>query len=111
MFNENGQDYDSWEPLGAVLSGLATAFNYIPEVAWNETSSANGLRASGGGASALFPQPAWQTGPGVPNNGARNVPDLSFNAATTHDPYLVFSNGSLYTVGGTSVPPRSLPES
>jgi uncharacterized protein (TIGR03437 family) len=35
-----------------------------------DTSSTVGLRASGGGASILYPKPVWQSAPGVPQDGA-----------------------------------------
>ena len=76
---------------------------YIPETAWNDTSSDSGLMASGGGVSKFYVKPSWQQGPGVPDLGGRNVPDLSFSASPTHDPYLVLSGGKAYGAGGTSL--------
>jgi subtilase family serine protease len=38
--------------------------------------------SSGGGASKIFSKPAWQTGPGVPNDSARDVPDVAMIAWT-----------------------------
>jgi uncharacterized protein (TIGR03437 family) len=67
---------------------------------WNESNSA-GLSASGGGASRLYSKPAWQTGPGVPNNSARGVPDLAFSAAS-HDAYVIYLGGANASVAGTS---------
>jgi uncharacterized protein (TIGR03437 family) len=81
---------------------LSSALSYIPEVVWNESSLMNSLLGGGGGASALFSKPLWQNAPGVPADGARDVPDLAFNAAVNHDPYLVTSGGQQYLVGGTS---------
>jgi uncharacterized protein (TIGR03437 family) len=78
-----------------------SALSYIPEAAWNESSSGVGLAATNGGASRLYSKPAWQTGPGVPNDSARDVPDLALSAAL-HDAYLVYYLGDLYAVGGTS---------
>jgi hypothetical protein len=104
QFDEGGNDIDYWEPNdGLGFPDHHTAVVYIPEIAWNSTSVKNGLQASGGGASTLFPKPAWQNGPGVPANDARNVPDLSFSASVQHDPYLIISGGSTYAGGGTSV--------
>ncbi len=89
---------------------LGSALGYIPEVVWNEsgsTSGGSGLWASGGGASTVFTKPSWQTGLGVPNDGKRDVPDVSLTAAS-HDGYLVYSSDNatstrgLYTFGGTS---------
>jgi uncharacterized protein (TIGR03437 family) len=97
QFNEgSGND---WNPTSAPTGG--SALSYIPEVVWNETG-AGGLLASGGGASVYFPKPVWQTGPGVPNDNARDVPDISFSAAGMHDGYTVINaNGNVVT-GGTS---------
>ncbi len=50
--------------------------------------------ASGGGKSAFFSKPSWQTGDSVPNDGGRDVPDVAFAASPTHDGYLVCSGGS-----------------
>ena len=36
--------------------------------------------SSGGGVSKIFPKPAWQSGPGVPNDSARDLPDVSMIA-------------------------------
>jgi hypothetical protein len=73
-----------------------SVIKYIPEQPWNETTTAGGLTAGGaggGGASAYFSKPAWQTGPGVPNDSSRDTPDFSLNAAAMHDGYLVCSSG------------------
>ncbi|HUK17387.1 MAG TPA: protease pro-enzyme activation domain-containing protein [Bryobacteraceae bacterium] len=80
----------------------ASALEYIPEMAWNDTVVNGQLAATGGGASVYFPQPAWQTGPGVPTDGFRHVPDLSLNASADHDSYYFYSTGSPGYVGGTS---------
>ena len=66
-----------------------SALSYIPETTWNDTTNTGNLAAGGGGASKLFPKPVWQTGTGVPNDSARDVPDLSVNASPGHDGYLV----------------------
>jgi subtilase family serine protease len=84
----------------------ASALSYIPETAWNDTLASEALGgtigASGGGLSSVYPKPAWQTGPGVPNDGVRDVPDVSLAASDAHDPYIVFSEGVAFGVGGTS---------
>jgi hypothetical protein len=95
-----------------------SALSYIPEMAWNDTSSPSNtqheLLAGGGGASAYFSKPSWQTGTGVPNDAARDVPDLSLNSSLFHDPSLLCVQGScvegfrdsqqdLTVGGGTSV--------
>jgi uncharacterized protein (TIGR03437 family) len=82
----------------------ASALGYIPEVAWNDTAVAGQLNASGGGASALYPKPSWQTGLGVPNDGARDVPDLAFAASPNHDGYVYVYQGAVQSqaTGGTA---------
>ncbi len=53
--------------------------------------------------SIYFAKPSWQTGPGVPADGARDVPDISLTASADHDGYLVQTGGSTQVYGGTSV--------
>ena len=97
-FNEGSGTF--WNTTNS--SNSASAVGYIPEMVWND-SVAGTPAAGGGGASAYFPKPDWQTGPGVPNDSARDVPDISFAASADHDGYLFFSGGSRGAVGGTSV--------
>lgn len=87
--------YWSANGSGSVSDDLITsAKSYIPEMAWNDTAYAltqpNGtLSAGGGGVSALWPKPSWQTGvPGIPADGHRDVPDISLNSSPDHDGYL-----------------------
>jgi len=53
--------------------------NVIPGTTANQNAAVNS--SGGGGASIIWPKPAWQTGPGVPNDGARDLPDISLFAA------------------------------
>jgi subtilase family serine protease len=134
-FNEGGGTY--WKTaLGTDV--VSSALSYIPETAWNDTNtvingSSIGLSAGGGGSSTVVPKPAWQAGTGVPNDGARDVPDVSFSASSIHDAYLICSEnfnasatpqfsptcvspfgfrdsagGNLAAVGGTSVGPPAM---
>jgi uncharacterized protein (TIGR03437 family) len=80
----------------------ASALSYIPEMVWNDIPLGGGLAAGGGGTSIFFPKPVWQTGPGVPNNSFRNVPDLSLAASADHDGYFVYTGGAIQIYGGTS---------
>ena len=89
---------------GANSAGGSSAMSYIPEGAWNESadvSGGTGLWATGGGVSSIYTKPTWQVAPGVPADGMRDLPDVSLSAAS-HDGYLVYTGGYLYTVGGTS---------
>jgi uncharacterized protein (TIGR03437 family) len=96
QFVEGGGAY--WAATNSANSG--SALSYIPEKAWNESSTA-GLGATGGGVSRFYPRPAWQAGPGVPNDTFRHVPDVAFSAAG-HDAYLIIFGGTLGGVSGTS---------
>jgi len=82
----------------------ASAQSYIPEAAWNESGTAGGsaLWATGGGPSFVYTKPSWQSSPGVPADGHRDVPDVAL-AAAAHDGYLFYENGSLYAGSGTSL--------
>ena len=63
-----------------------SALSYIPEGAWNE-SSTTWVAATGGGVSSYIATPSWQTGAGVPSARAgRYTPDVSFSASG-HDGY------------------------
>jgi hypothetical protein len=81
------------------------------------SNCASGIEASNGtysSCSAGYPKPSWQTGQGVPNDGVRDLPDVSlFAAAGENDTAYplcadvgdcVVSDGDLTigTVGGTS---------
>ena len=81
---------------------LISAVSYIPEGAWNEPASVNNgttsyiVASTGGGASKLVQKPSWQAGTGVPADGFRDVPDISF-AAASHDGYyacLAYAGGN-----------------
>ncbi len=96
-FAEGSGQY--WNPTNNAAGGSATA--YIPETVWNDSTPGD-PGAGGGGASTIFAQPSWQTGLGVPNNSARNVPDVALAASPGHVGYLVYNAGQLAVFGGTS---------
>ena len=97
-FNETSGQY--WSSTNNAGSG--SALSYIPETVWNDSTAGNPA-AGGGGTSVYFTEPTWQTGAGVPNNHARNVPDVSLAASADHDGFLVYTGGSLQVYGGTSI--------
>lgn len=101
-FVEGSQTY--WSSSNGAYG--SSALSYIPETAWNDTTATAPtggiIEASGGGLSAIYKKPSWQTGPGVPSDGARDVPDVSLAASAMHDPYIVVIAGGAYAVGGTS---------
>jgi subtilase family serine protease len=99
-------------------NGGGSAVSYIPESVWNESATYGSLAAGGGGASAFFTKPYYQTGTGVPADASRDVPDLALGAAALHDPFLICSVDNFFTgcsngyrdaagyldaIGGTSV--------
>jgi hypothetical protein len=113
-----------------------SALSYIPEIAWNEScspdvcgpSKSNFAASSGGPSSCTarsttpdgtitcsshYPKPSWQSGPGVPNDNARDLPDLALSSAA-RDGYIICLQGScsintangnfdFYVVSGTSL--------
>jgi hypothetical protein len=106
-FNENGNDAMFWNSTNG--PGFASAVGYVPEMAWNESCDAttrtctlgfneSNLFAGSGGASTLYAKPSWQLTaiPGVPNDGQRDLPDISLTSAA-HDGYLVCFEGSCQT--------------
>ncbi len=104
-FNEGSGTY--WGSTNNSYGG--SALSYIPEQVWNDGSDV----AGGGGASIYSGKPTWQTGTGVPNDGARDVPDLAFEASPGHDGLLYCNEGwctngfrdsgtYLDVIGGTS---------
>ncbi len=103
-FNEGANAAQYWSATNS--SAYGSALGYIPEAVWNESAldGGTGLWASGGGASAVYAQPAWQqsvSGTGAAD-GMRAVPDVSLSAAN-HDGYFMVENGAFWVVSGTSV--------
>lgn len=100
-------DFPASSPFVLACGGttLTSSGNTISsETVWNDGSNGG---ASGGGVSAVFPVPTWQSKAGVPpsvnpgNKTGRGVPDVSGDA----DPntgYGVLSDGQQEVVGGTS---------
>ena len=75
---------------------------YTQEVAWNQANLGGG--AGGGGVSAIFAKPSWQTA-STPNDQGRDLPDIALFAAPA--PGVTAENGgspgTLTPMGGTSV--------
>lgn len=82
-------DNPYWSGSSTLNSG-PSALIYIPEKVWNDSTSA-GFAATGGGSSTVFGKPSWQSGTGVPADGARDVPDIALNGSNLHDSYLLCS--------------------
>jgi pseudomonalisin len=77
------------EILSPDYNGSEIAQGYATETVWNSGG------ATGGGASAIFAKPAYQSAPGVPNDGKRDLPDVVLLGG----PPLVFIAGD---VGGSA---------
>jgi len=108
-FNDTSNPSAYWSSTSNATT-QASALQYIPEMVWNESGLMPGgsdLWSGGGGASSIYSKPAWQTGPGVPADGMRDVPDVSATAAG-HDGYAIYLNNQLYAVAGTSAATPSL---
>jgi subtilase family serine protease len=90
-----------WSGSCSKTSG-ASALQYIPEVAWNDSVAVSQLSATGGGASVLFSKPSWQTGDGVPADGQRDVPDISLAGSPNHDGYLLCADDPSSATGPCS---------
>ena len=99
-------------------TGKSSALSYIPEGAWNEpygrTAGTYVVASTGGGPSAVITKPSWQVGVGVPADGFRDTPDVSFSASG-HNAYfscLGFSGADCVTTisgfGGTSASAPSM---
>jgi subtilase family serine protease len=55
----------------------------------------------------VYPKPGWQTAPGVPADGQRDVPDVAM-ASAYGDSYVTWIQGQIFYVTGTSAAAPSL---
>ncbi|HEX5412010.1 MAG TPA: Ig-like domain repeat protein [Terriglobia bacterium] len=106
-----------------------SAKSYVPEITWNDSCARSGqttscqslsgfgldLVAGGGGASNCavkdasgncssgYAKPAWQTGPGVPADSVRDIPDVSLFAGDGFDAafYIICSSDVTGFVGAS----------
>jgi hypothetical protein len=133
QFADSGTESTYWSLANA--ADFSSAIGYIPEAAWNSScdpgqpvtasnctlgnTNFDLLSSSGGASTVYMPKPSWQSGTGVPADGARDIPDVAlaaFSGPSGHDEYVYcFSlfgtpcqlNGTngvtgLTIVGGTS---------
>jgi kumamolisin len=91
-----GVEYFSSDPSVTAVGGttlrLDASGNVAKEKAW---------AGSGGGVSATFARPSWQTGNGMTSNN-RLVPDVALEADPNTGVYVVV-NGKVTQIGGTSL--------
>ena len=90
-------EYESSDPNVIGVGGTTLVLDPTSGSVASETGWSDG----GGGRSALFKRPAWQTGTGVPSGTQRLVPDVSLTA-DPNDGAFVFLNGGSVQIGGTS---------
>jgi hypothetical protein len=128
-FNDNGSWSSYWN--STKNANGSSAKGYIPEVPWNASCAPGGEAAcnnsanvsqvmtvggSGGKSSCRnlilgvcvgggFAKPYWQSGYGVPQDGVRDLPDVSLfsSSGTNGSFYLIYEGGQTFAVGGTSV--------
>jgi subtilase family serine protease len=77
---EDTDNPDAYWSVTSDPSNFKSALGYIPEKVWNESSNDpffTSLWAGSGGVSTVYAKPDWQTAPGVPNDGQRDLPDIS----------------------------------
>jgi subtilase family serine protease len=81
-----------WE-TASNFDAVGSLLSYVPEVVWNEGSASLGIAAGGGGASAYFPRPAWQSGvPGIPSGAYRLLPDVALQSSIENPGFLICSD-------------------
>jgi len=104
MITGSGSAY--WNTALTKATYQTTALGYVPEAAWSESFTVDGIvgwGAGGGGVSTLYAKPSWQNALNVPADGMRDLPDVSLNASNGVSPSAVILNGQLNWYGGTSV--------
>jgi hypothetical protein len=126
-FDQNAKTAPIYWSATNAANTEASALGYIPETTWNQscaglglsggvslcTASSNDLNivagsggpsscATGGdsGDCAGYPKPSWQTGTGVPQDGVRDVPDVSlFASAGFNDSFYIMCEGDFTPFG------------
>jgi subtilase family serine protease len=100
-FNDTASPSSYWAATNS--TGEVSALGYIPEGGWNESLTSSNtptVAGSGGGVSVYVTKPSFQTGIGVPADGYRDVPDVSFTAAS-HDGYFGCEADATFSGGAT----------
>ena len=89
--------------LDPLFDAAGDATGYGGETVWNDTAASGG-GAGGGGRSVFFGKPSYQNLPGLPADGARDVPDVAFAASPGHPGFALVGGGIVlpFGVGGTS---------
>jgi len=88
--------------------GTGNDVGFVSERVYNDSDQPVAAGAGGGGSSAIFPKPSYQSGPGVPADNARDLPDVAL-MASPYQPgaYFGSDNGGSAALGccagGTSL--------
>ncbi|MGH7238888.1 MAG: hypothetical protein ACREHG_02360, partial [Candidatus Saccharimonadales bacterium] len=96
---ENNPDYPSSGPYVVAAGGTTMTLNsndtIASETAWSYSCGTDGnCSGTGGAESTLFnPEPSWQVGSGVPQNGYRNTSDISMDADAATGYSMYFEGG------------------
>lgn len=110
----NMADYPSADPYVAAAGGTSLILNgnntIASETAWSYSCNGSTCGGTGGAISnyivnsmTYWPEPSWQTGNGVPQNGYRNTSDISMDADPNTGYSLYFGGGwEAVMYGGTS---------
>ena len=87
---------------GTTLEG--GEYGYLSETGWRggPYGCSNNDGGSGGGCSAYYAAPNYQSSPACGAN-SRSLPDLALNADGVNTPQIFSFNGGLYPTGGTSI--------
>jgi subtilase family serine protease len=84
----------SWDAKGNIIVGA-------PERVWNDPNDGMPTGgATGGGVSSIFTKPAFQSGPGVPADGMRDIPDVSLFASPDFPGAWVIISASCFNTTG-----------
>ncbi|HEX4039612.1 MAG TPA: S53 family peptidase [Acidobacteriaceae bacterium] len=96
----NHVDFPASSPYVLACGGtelVGTGTTIAAETVWNDGTQGG---ATGGGYSAVFPLPSWQTSAGITGSG-RGVPDVAGDASPESG-YNILVDGQQEVVGGTS---------
>lgn len=83
----------SYWATASSLDAVNSLLSYVPEVVWNEGSASIGIAAGGGGTSAHFPRPAWQSNfPGISSGTYRLLPDIALQSSIESPGFIICSD-------------------
>ncbi len=75
---------------------VSSLLSYVPEVVWNEGSTSR-ILAGGGGSSAVFGRPSWQSGlSGMSGGATRLVPDIALQASIQNPGFLLCTDDASF---------------